>query len=487
MHSEQPVPTLGLMTGTFVRRASAGPGSHAIGLTIAFACVQGHGLAQSIVAGPALGSTQVRAAGDVDDDGRADFVVAVGGVFEVRSGATGTPFPHLSRPAAPNSFYLGTLGDLDGDGCDDLQLLDRNAASCTFVSGATGAVLFTVAADAVETARDLDGDGLDDPMTRATDPIGAIVTTIWSGRTTTALRTFTYGPFQLGTITWCGDADGDGFEDLLETTAIVPTSAFRVLAGPDGATVLSWGNQHVAAMGDTDGDLRTELALGADIVDAVTLLPVWPSPGRLATLRDQCDLDGDGHADLITAGIGTPRVALSGRTRQAFAGTLPAPVGATIENLGDVDGDGRDELAIGGIVYELAGGPPSGVERSRGPGGVLASGSRPRARGRGDAAVGRSFAVDLYGGSPGGFAFLALGPSADLPLPGAPGSRILVQPLSSVLVGLDVRGHARRSLAVPLDPQLIGLAVSCQWLALEPAANALGGATSNAWDVLVGG
>lgn len=126
--------------------------------------------------------------------------------------------------------------------------------------------------------------------------------------------------------------------------------------------VAAWSR--IVALGDSNGDGVAELAIGAPgeevaIVDGATfaILHRRRAPPGIryfgAKLANARDLDGDGADDLIVVGVkptcGLVQV-VSGRTGEtlleqdvSYAGWLQCDV---IAGLGDLDGDGRGELAL---------------------------------------------------------------------------------------------------------------------------------------------
>ena len=96
--------------------------------------------------------------------------------------------------------------------------------------------------------------------------------------------------------------------------------------------------------------------------------------------------------------------------------------------------------------------------------------------------------IFLNGGLGGGLAFLTLGAATDVDLAplGAPGNRSYVQPITGTAAIGDGHGLAAVPLAIPAATAFLGLQLSLQWAVLDPGANALGVATSNALDLVIG-
>lgn len=440
--------------------------------------------AGQIVQGANLGAMTVWRAGDVDDDGCDDLVYEFATTWEVHSGATGLAVPALSRTRlAPGDTYGGLCADLDVDGCDDLYFRPQNGSRIDFLSGRDGSLLFVFTGPSTVGligAADHDADGADDVMVSFLDPAtGLSHFQVRSGRGGLLLedRPFANSITSSRAVQWCGDADGDGYVDLVETLSSFAQRFYRVKAGPDHQQWIGNGTGWAWPAFDTNGDGRDELLTDFGYLDVPTGLLVWPGFFQ-QTLP--MDLDGDGAMDLCDSGQ-----TWSGRTHTPF----PSAVTTSFWGVGDLDGDGRDEAVASGVVYEWVGGPASSRVHDRGAAGITSTLSRPRIRHRLRPTLGGTLQFDLNGGLGGGLAFAAIGTAldADLGPIGAPGNRLYVAPFATIGQLADAHGLARRSLNVPNDPGLLGVALSLQWLVCDPAANPLGGATSNALDIVLGG
>lgn len=143
-----------------------------------------------------------------------------------------------------------------------------------------------------------------------------------------------------GLVCAAGDTDGDGYADVLVGTG----SSLAVYSGATGQLLYVIYASHPG-----------------DFLDAsAVLLP---------------DIDGDGRPDLV---VGAPHVVLNGQPdagvvyvfsgadgqgTRAIAGPGPQPrqrFGASVALLGDVDGDGHPEVAVGAPGAVTSGKPQSG-------------------------------------------------------------------------------------------------------------------------------
>ena len=312
--------------------------------------------------------------GDVDGDGLPDF--ATGGTWHlfnttdpgnvyVCKGSTGSLVrKHTGEFGGDDFGYaLANAGDVNGDGVADLlvgapdlvatgghDVGGTTAGRVELYSGATGALLLQVQGDvlgdmfgtAVTAVNDLDGDGVEDfavgaigfdglasngGMVRMLS--GADGSTLWTragGQTNGS-----YGA-RLATV---GDVNGDGDLDLAVTASNwAGAGGVFVHSGADGALLRSWiGNQSniqfgcaLAGIGDVDGDLVPDLAIGA------IAAPQGTSKGTLFV-----------HS-IATGDLLYQRV---GDVVSSYFGSSVAPIG-------DLDGDGASELAVGAMQYQTS-------------------------------------------------------------------------------------------------------------------------------------
>jgi len=312
----------------------------------------------------AFGSA-VAAAGDVDLDGHADLLVGAprgtpaAGSAELRSGRDGSLLLRLVGRAAGDRFgqALAGVGDLDGDGRPELAVGapgsdagGSSAGELTVFSGADGEPLWRVTGGswdqlgrAVCAAGDVDGDGSPDlavgvPFSDAGAFNGGAVYVL-SGRNGGRLRSMLGEGIgdQLGFALAGGtDADLDGVPDLLcvapgaENASLIDAGAAELRSGADGRVLTRvYGREDAAYLaaadflGDLDGDGRPELLVGA------------ASAGTAQQGRVRVVSGADGSELAEHVGL---------RSRDWF--------GASVAALGDLDGDGRPDFAVGAPGHE---------------------------------------------------------------------------------------------------------------------------------------
>lgn len=337
------------------------------------------------------------------------------GLVRVHSGSDGRELWRVLGTSAYEGFgsALAGAGDVDLDGVPDFLVGaprgNPPSGSAFVLSGADGSVLWSWSGlaggdrygDAVAGPGDADGDGWPDLAIGAPyDDVGGLNAgrvELRSGRTGALLLQLSGQPFDLlgSALASPGDVDGDGRADLLVGAPLSDEKSFNagkalLVSGRDGAVLLAVRGsgigdqlgQRLAGLGDVDGDGRPDLGIGAPGADHGALdsgsvrvhsgqtgLVLLAVPGRAAgeMLAETCgpgDIDADGYADLL---VGAPAASdrsaesgrvqlLSGRTGASLAllhGRAPGEwLGASLAALGDVDGDGRPDFALGAPGHE---------------------------------------------------------------------------------------------------------------------------------------
>jgi hypothetical protein len=331
------------------------------------------------------------------------------------------PQPALQGAAGFGESVAG-LGDVDGDGVGDLVVGAPGADRVYIVSGASRGVLRTIPDPngtghrfgfAVATAGDVNGDGIDDVAVGAPGPSPAPLPLpcvlppcptpdpsfgrafVFSGKTGALIHTVVPAEDFAGfgiSIAGPGDVNADGVPDL--AVGMVPfgasSSIGRVYAFSGATNALLWmvaepgGKQlpsfglRLGSIGDLNGDGRRDLLVSAPFHDvnpdpavsvfagAVYLLSgatgaifrtqtsTAPADNALfgSAVAAVGDQNGDGFEDYAIGESGARQVHLMSGKTGASAGTLSSSesgdsYGFTVAAVGDQDGDAHPDFWIG--------------------------------------------------------------------------------------------------------------------------------------------
>jgi hypothetical protein len=340
-------------------------------------------------------------AGDVNGDGLPDVLIAArgapGGASAVHlflsptSGFVNAGAADATLVSALGLDGLGAsiapLGDLDGDGYDDFALSAPQAAdlaveplaaqAVSIFSGPLAGTATTLTADAwlppleigdgagarLGAPGDLTGDGVADLLIAA--PGASVTSGDLAGKVylmegpwrreeslNDAVATFTGdgagARAGLGAAGGAGDIDGDGQADLLITSPDAPAggdpgrgAAWLVTRGASGLVDLAYADVRISGLSQGDGFGASAVALG--------------------------DLDADGYDDVLIGAPGADLGAVDAGAAFVFSGgpalsgaldagdadflmlgvLTGAGAGAAVGAPGDLDGDGRADLAVG--------------------------------------------------------------------------------------------------------------------------------------------
>lgn len=178
-----------------------------------------------------------------------------------------------------------------------------------------------------------------------------------------------------------GDVDGDGVTDFLATQPAENFGArVEVVSGRTGAVLrivqpiymrAQNGRLDAVGIGDADGDQRGDYAIATDhetvVYSGATGARLHSRAGGVVSISGVGDIDGDGRPELAVATYGSGDNAilvLDGATglQHAHVPGLSNPnASATLRSVGDLTGDGREELALGtrDDIYVVDTSPPS--------------------------------------------------------------------------------------------------------------------------------
>jgi len=279
------------------------------------------------------------------------------------------------------------IADLDGDGKPDLAVANQTSNSVSvFRNTATyGSISFAARVDFAAGGQpssvaigDLDGDGKPDlaVANSSSNTVSVLRNTATSGSISFAAHVdFATGasPFSVA----IGDLDGNGKPDLavanfgdntvsvLRNTATSGSISFA--ASVNFAT--GWGPTNVA-IGDLDGDGKPDLAVPNAVDNTVSVLRNAATSGSISFAGNVDfatgavpggvaigDLNGDGKPDLAVTCQGSNTVSVLRNTSTSgsisFAANVDFATGAAPGGvaIGDLDGDGKPDLAVGNSNY----------------------------------------------------------------------------------------------------------------------------------------
>jgi len=321
------------------------------------------------------------AMGDVNGDGKDDIVVGayhedVGGNSDqgrvyVFSGADGSLLFTLDTPNPQTYALFGTsaaVEDVNGDGKGDIavgafaEVVDFATRGRAYVfSGADGSLIFTLESPNRPSYNsfgnslalgDVNGDGVRDIVVGAFPEHVSGATNqgrayIFSGVDGSLLRTLdTPSPQDFAYFGWsvaAADVDGDGKADVAvgapdgDTRGTAYAARAYVFSGVDGSMLFTLNTPNPqprgvfgvsVAMGDVNGDGRPDIVVGSSVEDVESTA-------------------GAGRAHVFSGVDGSLLFSVESpvpQTQSRFGHTVAA---------GDVNGDGRDDIAVGAYMEDV--------------------------------------------------------------------------------------------------------------------------------------
>jgi hypothetical protein len=367
----------------FLIIAVAAPGMTALGCKSSNNSVSGQAAAVNLV-----GSKQGLAVGfaDVDGDGIEDKIV--GAPYAASASATGAVLVYAGNASGYSStnsalfqggddnfgFSFVNLGDVDGDGKADFAISalhgsgdDTGDTSLSglvtiFKGGGNGQVIKKIGGDGpmdkfgyALAAGDVNGDGKPDLIVSAPfntmDPAlyqNGAVYVYFAPDFTTTTRVALYASTTnkaLGLAVAAGDVNGDGVADLLISASgrvlvYFGGAAFAPAINSPDITLTSASSgfgKAIAVIGDLDGDFKGEIAVGAP--NAV--INNNRDTGSVYIVKGSAT--GAVNLDAAPAAL-LVRIDGSGLFNR---------FGASISALGDVDGDGKPDFAVGAPLADV--------------------------------------------------------------------------------------------------------------------------------------
>lgn len=345
--------------------------------------------------------------GDLDGDGKADMVTgnqnantisvfrntSTSGTLDASSFAASITFSVGVQP------YLIVIGDIDGDGKHDLMVPNETGGTVsvlrnTSTVGALDATSFAAKVDFVTGAgphsvflEDLDADGKPEMVSANfnSNTLSVLKNTSTPG-VINASSFATKVDFGTGTnpqSVGIADVDGDGKPDLVVTNGNAGTNTLSVLRNTTSPGIINASSftakvdfttgfyPRSLAIGDIDGDDKPDLVIANFSSNSISVLRNTSTAGSITAgsfaasvnfttgsgphAVSISDLDGDGMNDIVVANGGSASVGAfkNQSTPGAFtAASLAARIdfiagfGPVNLALGDVDGDGKNDLTV---------------------------------------------------------------------------------------------------------------------------------------------
>ena len=283
----------------------------------------GYEIARDIAAGGSLSSTLPppppssgrRALGDVDADGKSDFILENGGLglfaYWIMSGPSAVRFSPAF--ANPGGFVRAATGDFNGDGKLDI----------VWTRGAERNLVMSIG----------DGNGFKEVLVRPTSAGWA--------------------------VTRAGDINGDGKSDFVLQNAGAGLVAFWIMDGSDAMSYSAAFTQpagfNLTTQGDFNGDGKLDLVwtrsadrsvllwqgngIGFDAFLVGSFVLGWQVDGA-------GDANGDGSSDLLVSNASTGQFSYLVMKGPAIvsSATFTQPAGYSRASTGDYNGDGKLDL-----------------------------------------------------------------------------------------------------------------------------------------------
>ena len=345
--------------------------------------------------------------GDLNGDGKLDLAIANYNENTV-SVMLNTTAPGATTPSysVKTDFGTGTtprslaLGDLNGDGKPDLAIVNQNSNTVsvllnTTTSGATTPTFaaktdFTTGTQPLSVAiGDLNGDGKPD-LAVANDlsyTVSVLRNTMAAGATTATFDT--KSDFATGTnpiFVAIGDVNGDGKSDLAIANLGADSVSVLLNTTISGSTTLSYSTKtdfttgslpYSVAIGDLNGDGKSDFAVANRSSNTVSVFLNTTDPGAATPTYDHKidfatsktpnsvaigDLNNDGKPDLAvtcsdtSANVYSVSILRNTTTPGAETPTFTAKTdftagtGANGVAIGDLNGDGKLDLAIANLM-----------------------------------------------------------------------------------------------------------------------------------------
>jgi hypothetical protein len=281
--------------------------------------------------------------------------------------------------ATLNSPTSMEIGDLNADGLPDLVVANYESNFLSvYRNTSAGALSFAgqVNVGAGGEPReviisDMNGDGKPDlvyPLGNQTQLLAVHLNNSTGGSLAfNGPLTFSLNPANNPQVIAIADFDGDGKPDVAIEDYIFRNTSTNTNLSFSTGIAYGGGGQYVKAA-DMDGDGKIDLVVSSgngsndkiniirntSVLGSISFAPFLDLPVGLAPYSfDVGDLNGDGKADIAVGNFSSQNVSIYRNTSTpgslSFESVIDLPVGGSVSmvRMGDIDGDGRPDLAVG--------------------------------------------------------------------------------------------------------------------------------------------
>jgi hypothetical protein len=288
----------------------------------------------------------------------------------------------LAEAARTHAIAGGSATDVSGDGKADIVTFTQNALADVYVSTSTGTGFagtsvkwndfFSIGGETASTG-DVNGDGKDDIVTFAHGNTGDVYVALSNGTSFGAGQKWHewFAPgAEIGAV---GDVNGDGKADIVAFTHNAAGDVYVALSTGSSfaGTAVKW-HEHFSitgeypALGDVDGDGKDDIitftqgsAAAADVIVALSTGSSFGAPQKWhdlfavgAELPRVGDVNGDGKDDIVTFTCdANADVYAATSTGSSFVGTTVKwndffCLAGEFPYLADANGDGKDDILV---------------------------------------------------------------------------------------------------------------------------------------------
>lgn len=282
------------------------------------------------------------------------------------TGAPAADFAGTTRPSPPAigayeplSTRLELHGDFNGDGRDDILLVDQFAMAAIWLMNGTaitaGASPGSIDIFKVVGIADLNGDGKSDIVLQ--DPAGGNVGCWIMNGTAISSGHLIGSPGGTYAVAGVADFTGDGKADILLRDAMGNLGLW-IMNGPaitGGGLIGSPGAYTVAGVADFNADAKADILLrdnlgnlGMWLMNGATIASggFVGSPGAY-TVVAAADLENNGRADIVLRdSLGNIGVWFMNGFTITGGALIGSPGGYSVNSAGDYDGDNRADLLL---------------------------------------------------------------------------------------------------------------------------------------------